>query len=45
VFDPVVKDVKQLVQKQVNAFKHKYKKKPKVNLFVVSFNGRLPNIV
>uniref|UniRef100_A0A0D2XCC5 Uncharacterized protein n=1 Tax=Fusarium oxysporum (strain Fo5176) TaxID=660025 RepID=A0A0D2XCC5_FUSOF len=30
VFDPVVEQVKQLVQKQVDAVKHKYKKKPKL---------------
>ncbi|KAG5788843.1 hypothetical protein H9Q69_012092 [Fusarium xylarioides] len=43
VFDPVVKDVKQLVQKQVNAVKHKYKKKPKGNLVdVLQQDGEKP---
>ncbi|KAF5628189.1 heat shock 70 kDa 12B [Fusarium tjaetaba] len=37
VFDPVVEDVKQLVQKQVNAVKHKYKKKPKFVILVGGF--------
>lgn len=41
----MVEQVKQLVQKQVDAVKHKYKKKPKVSLFVISFDDRLPNIV
>ncbi|RBQ72997.1 hypothetical protein FVER14953_07907 [Fusarium verticillioides] len=41
VFDPVVKDVKQLVQKQVNAVKHKYKKKPKFVILVGGFGRSL----
>ncbi|KAF5652168.1 Hsp70 chaperone protein [Fusarium sp. NRRL 25303] len=39
VFDPVVEQVKQLVQKQVDAVKHKYKKKQKAILFFVILVG------
>ncbi|QGI61781.1 hypothetical protein CEK26_005749 [Fusarium fujikuroi] len=39
VFDPVVEQVKQLAQKQVDAVKHKYKKKPKASLFFVILVG------
>ncbi|KAF5536279.1 heat shock 70 kDa 12B [Fusarium napiforme] len=41
VFDPVVEDVKQLVQKQVNAVKYKYKKKPKFVILVGGFGRSL----
>ncbi|KAF5607897.1 heat shock 70 kDa 12B [Fusarium subglutinans] len=41
VFDPVVEQVKQLVQKQVDAVKHKYKKKPKFVILVGGFGRSL----
>ncbi|CVK93290.1 hypothetical protein FPRO04_01251 [Fusarium proliferatum] len=41
VFDPVVQQVKQLVQKQVDAVKHKYKKKPKFVILVGGFGRSL----
>ncbi|KAF5576475.1 heat shock 70 kDa 12B [Fusarium pseudocircinatum] len=41
VFDPVVEQVKQLVRKQVDAVKHKYKKKPKFVILVGGFGRSL----
>ncbi|KAF4959813.1 hypothetical protein FGADI_1315 [Fusarium gaditjirri] len=41
VFDPVVEEVKQLVQKQVDAVKRKYKKKPKFVILVGGFGRSL----
>ncbi|KAF5631189.1 heat shock 70 kDa 12B [Fusarium sp. NRRL 52700] len=41
VFDPVVEQVKQLVQKQIDAVKHKYKKKPKFVILVGGFGRSL----
>ncbi|KAF5547314.1 heat shock 70 kDa 12B [Fusarium mexicanum] len=41
VFDPVVEQVTQLVQKQVDAVKHKYKKKPKFVILVGGFGRSL----